>query len=398
MTPLTSIDVSLVDQQKLFTDEENPANNRKLRFSEPLEKAFTDDNSQRHSNVRIFGLVFLALFALPPIIFEAFAGRAPEFAAHALPYQLLLITIPCGLAAVFAFVSHAGLAVRMSCYASVFLSSIGWVVLSHIGHRHQVEISYLFPSGTLLLSAGLLHISVRAQVLVALFVSAAQIQAISLNAAVGYSATSILMLCFSLNAVSIAMAWYHEASDRRIWFNTRKQQHKVYVDELTQLLNRRGFWHYFSRLARQSGRTDTPISLLVISVDNFANYQQEHGYANTDDALLKIGELLADKARRPFDLIARLDAGTYAICWDRATPEFVAATAEEVIKDISELHLTQSSRGRLGQLTASGGCTSGTVSVRDIAEPEDIIAAAGASLQKAHAAGGNVVLFSDMPL
>lgn len=388
-------EAAALQQQKLFIDAKRSLG-ADLRFEASLERAFVDAHSQQHSSVRIFGLLFLALFALPSTVFEAMAGSAPEFAAHALPYQLLLIVLPCCTAAALAFARYSGLMVRMSCYFAVLVSSIGWVVLSHIGQQHHIEISYLYPSGTLLLSSGLLHVATRPHLVVALFVSAVQLNVTSLNASAGYSAVSILVLCVALNLVSCVIAWYNELADKRAWLNIRVLQQKIYIDELTQLLNRRGFWHHFSRLSRQAGRVGSPLSLMVISIDGFSAFQQKHGYAAADSALIKVANLLVPQARRPFDIVGRLDAGTYAVCWYQSDAEFVHHTAEIIIQAVSELDLRKNANStKTLSITASAGCLVNTMpTTSEEMTAEEFIEAAGKLLQQAQNSGGNTVAFA----
>jgi diguanylate cyclase (GGDEF)-like protein len=383
---------NVLHQQKLLIDESYAAR-RNLSFEPSLERAFADSHSRQHSNIRIFGLLFLAFFALPSSIFEVLAGNAPSFAAHALPFQLLLIVVPCCAAAAFVFLNQDGLMVRGSCYLAVLSSSIGWVVLAHIGHQHQVAISYLLPSGVLLVSAGLLHLSTRPHVVVMLLVSTAQLQVIGVTAAVGYSGASILMTCFIVNITSCVMAWYSDRADRRMWLSERVLQQKVYIDELTQLLNRRGFWHHFSRLTGQAKRIDAPLSLLVVTLDSFSSYQQKYGYAAADAALIKIADLLSPHARRPFDLLARLDAGTYALCWYQSEEAYVCETAESIIQDVSQLSLAHAGR-QTAYLTASAGCVVSSMAAASKLAPEQLIEAAGELLKQAQRNGGNSVLVS----
>lgn len=76
-------------------------------------------------------------------------------------------------------------------------------------------------------------------------------------------------------------------------------------DGLTGLANRRHFDNRLQQEWRRAERNEKAISLLMIDVDNFKKYNDQHGHQAGDACLKAIAELIATEARRPSDLAAR---------------------------------------------------------------------------------------------
>jgi diguanylate cyclase (GGDEF)-like protein len=87
---------------------------------------------------------------------------------------------------------------------------------------------------------------------------------------------------------------------------------RALVDELTGLLNRRGFEDRMARemkLARRGGR---PIALLFVDIDDFKSINYVFGPAEGDRALREVADLLTGSFRDS-DVIARLGGDEFAV-------------------------------------------------------------------------------------
>ncbi|AWU94451.1 diguanylate cyclase [Azospirillum ramasamyi] len=112
-----------------------------------------------------------------------------------------------------------------------------------------------------------------------------------------------------------------------------------FLDGLTGIANRRRFDDAMTREWRRCTRSHLPLSLIILDVDHFKAYNDEYGHQAGDECLRLVAELLADRARRPSDLVARYGGeefvcllpetdGTGAI---RVAEGFRAAVAEQRI-------------------------------------------------------------------
>lgn len=76
-------------------------------------------------------------------------------------------------------------------------------------------------------------------------------------------------------------------------------------DELTGLLNRRGFYAQIDRLRRWAGQTHSPVLLVYLDVDGLKRVNDELGHAAGDALLVATGDVLR-LAFREGDVLARL--------------------------------------------------------------------------------------------
>ena len=83
-------------------------------------------------------------------------------------------------------------------------------------------------------------------------------------------------------------------------------------DELTGLLNRRGFRPLAEQSLKVARRSGQPHALLYIDLDGFKPINDEHGHAAGDMALQTIARVLRDTVREG-DLVARLGGDEFAV-------------------------------------------------------------------------------------
>lgn len=113
------------------------------------------------------------------------------------------------------------------------------------------------------------------------------------------------------------------------------------TDELTGLENRRHFDRFLEQEWRRCQRDRQPVSLLLIDVDFFKQYNDEYGHLAGDDCLAGIGSALKSLARRPGDLAARYGGEEFALLLsgtDRTGAEVVANRALQAIRDLEIEH------------------------------------------------------------
>lgn len=75
--------------------------------------------------------------------------------------------------------------------------------------------------------------------------------------------------------------------------STEAVTHAANTDALTGLANRRGWREHAPQLLARCAPSNMPISLLFIDLDHFKQYNDLHGHAAGDDALRRVGQLLA---------------------------------------------------------------------------------------------------------
>jgi diguanylate cyclase (GGDEF)-like protein/PAS domain S-box-containing protein len=85
------------------------------------------------------------------------------------------------------------------------------------------------------------------------------------------------------------------------------------TDALTGLTNRRSFDIALERECRRAERAGQPISLAMIDVDRFKNYNDLYGHQQGDECLKKVAHAILQAFHRPGDLAARYGGEEFAI-------------------------------------------------------------------------------------
>jgi PAS domain S-box-containing protein len=85
------------------------------------------------------------------------------------------------------------------------------------------------------------------------------------------------------------------------------------TDGLTGLANHRVFYERLGQELARAQRYGTPVSLLMIDIDDFKELNDTHGHPAGDEALRRLGRLLSDHLRRDIDLPARYGGEEFAV-------------------------------------------------------------------------------------
>lgn len=158
-------------------------------------------------------------------------------------------------------------------------------------------------------------------------------------------------------------------------------------DPLTGLANRRRFDETLRLEVRRAAREGTPLSLLLIDLDDFKGFNDRYGHIAGDECLKAVSRQLALSAKRPGDLAARYGGEELAIILPSTAPEGARRVAEQLLECIRELGIAHEA-SHFGCVTASIGVAS--IQGRQ-GRTEDLVEAADRALYRAKAAGRNRV-------
>ena len=101
-------------------------------------------------------------------------------------------------------------------------------------------------------------------------------------------------------------------------------------DSLTGLFNARAFRDRYGRLLERATRTGSPLSLLLIDVDQLKTVNDLHGHAVGNKVLIHVATALRD-AKRAEDSAARWGGDEFAILLDGADADAARRVAEGVL-------------------------------------------------------------------
>lgn len=104
------------------------------------------------------------------------------------------------------------------------------------------------------------------------------------------------------------------------------------TDELTGLLNRRGFMDGLNRALQSARRYEEEGVLSFIDLDGFKTINDTYGHPAGDMVLRRVGELLLSNIRKT-DLVARLGGDEYAVLFIHAVKQ-VGRKRAEILRQI----------------------------------------------------------------
>ena len=114
----------------------------------------------------------------------------------------------------------------------------------------------------------------------------------------------------------------------------RELEDLSFKDGLTGLVNRRRFDALMQIEWNAARRTQKPLSLLMIDIDFFKQYNDRYGHVGGDDCLKRIAETLRTGALRPRDFLARYGGEEFVLVLpetDAAGAEHIAARCREAV-------------------------------------------------------------------
>ena len=115
-----------------------------------------------------------------------------------------------------------------------------------------------------------------------------------------------------------------------------------YRDDLTHAANRRMFETMFEREWGSARRNQQPLSLILIDIDFFKEYNDALGHIAGDDCLREVARvLLKATARRPRDLLSRYGGEEFAVLLpetDVTAAHMLAEHCRRAVQDAAILH------------------------------------------------------------
>jgi len=118
----------------------------------------------------------------------------------------------------------------------------------------------------------------------------------------------------------------------RLHFRTRKL---ACTDGLTGLYNHRQFKEFFDREMNRATRLARPLSLAMLDIDNFKQFNDEYGHAIGDQVLVTVADLINEHLRSA-DLPCRYGGEEFAIILPDTDQDEAIVVAERLRKVISE--------------------------------------------------------------
>jgi diguanylate cyclase (GGDEF)-like protein len=183
----------------------------------------------------------------------------------------------------------------------------------------------------------------------------------------GYVATSMLIILMMASDISA------------------KLKKMAVQDELTGLLNRRGFEEYGTRAFAAARRTGNSMSVIMTDIDRFKYINDKFGHAAGDMALAHFARLFAE-SRRKEDVVARVGGEEFAVLLPGTDLRDAMAIADQLCAKIGSTPLETTVVGL--PMTSSFGVAA--ISAKD-KSLDDMLLRADRALYRSKRAGRNQV-------
>ena len=184
------------------------------------------------------------------------------------------------------------------------------------------------------------------------------------------------------------------ARERKLREMAQELQSQTFVDGLTGIANRRRFDLHLEDEFRRAKRNASPLSLIMIDVDCFKNYNDNYGHQQGDECLTRIANALSSVLHRSRDLLARYGGEEFSVVLPETTAEGAERVAESMRTVVEALALEHAYSHAAPHVTVSLGVS--TLVPEHSSQTSHLIHTADRALYQAKHAGRNrVVVFSE---
>lgn len=305
-----------------------------LRFRSDLEEAYLRELTERRVPVVYLSLLLALIFMLVFLGYDLVTlGR------YAQAWIYLLVFGVCGGSALLAVIyllrrKIAGYPqwLPLSVAAANGAALVAAAVMASTRHMHwPYEIIFV----TFLYTFFFLGLSFRCAAPLALAV----VLGFGLGQArAGLAPVDLIeqtFLLFMIAVLCAAAGYLQERIDRESWLRGQRIHELSQRDALTDLLNHRSFFERAEASFRQARREKKNIAVVLGDVDHFKKFNDTHGHMSGDLCLRRVAGLMANTARRPLDLVARLGGEEFAILFYGAEADWVMGHVEDLRAQIA---------------------------------------------------------------
>jgi diguanylate cyclase (GGDEF)-like protein len=160
------------------------------------------------------------------------------------------------------------------------------------------------------------------------------------------------------------------------------------LDGLTGVYNKRYLLRRLGDEIHRSEVENAPLSLLILDVDHFKNYNDTNGHPDGDQVLKSVGELLR-RAIREDDVAARYGGEEFVIIYTGAPKDVALRLAENLRRTVEGYPFRHGEKQPLGRVTLSGGVANFPDDARSAV---DLMRSADQALYEAKSSGRNRIM------
>ena len=162
------------------------------------------------------------------------------------------------------------------------------------------------------------------------------------------------------------------------------------LDGLTGIANRRFFDRFLTQEWNRTIRSDDEVSLIMLDVDHFKNYNDNYGHIAGDDCLKAISQALTAVVSRSTDLVARYGGEEFVCVLSSTGLDGATNVAEKLRTSIEALAIPHAYSETKPVVTISVGSATARPGLSELL-PADLLVAADQQLYLAKNSGRNKV-------
>lgn len=164
------------------------------------------------------------------------------------------------------------------------------------------------------------------------------------------------------------------------------------VDGLTRIPNRRSFDTVLNKEKKRAAREKTPLTVVLMDIDNFKGYNDHYGHGKGDVCLESVAGAIAESAARSSDFVARYGGEEFAAIFPNTDAEGGLGKAEEIRQRVEDLGIAHEYSETAEHVTISVGVCTCTPDDQDKAE--ELVKKADEALYRSKEEGRNRVTSS----
>lgn len=155
-------------------------------------------------------------------------------------------------------------------------------------------------------------------------------------------------------AIVAAMSLYFITTNNRLLMLISRQAN---TDYLTGLLNRRSFESGLADEIRRAARYDTPLSVVIMDIDNFKQINDNYGHLAGDKCLIHLANIIRDNLKRPADFAGRYGGEEFVLVLPETDSTGGLYVAETLRKNVENTPLALAEGAALPFTISLGVCT-----------------------------------------
>lgn len=165
------------------------------------------------------------------------------------------------------------------------------------------------------------------------------------------------------------------------------------IDELTKTYNRRFLTEKIADEWYKASRSHKPVSLIILDVDKFKQYNDTYGHLEGDLCLKKVSMILMDSVKRELDVVARYGGDEFVALLPNTDLDGASILAERMRKGVEALKIEHKSSEVSKYVTITLGVASIIPDFHD--SHEKLLRLADEALYRAKSKSRNVVVAID---